>query len=100
MKFLIKALLGAALVYCLVHRDEFFPRQSARSDSAPAKGERRRVATPGRQSDLELLKAETLAKFTDGAREHCLASPHECAEVLKLIAAQASKRDAAGSDRR
>lgn|GEM_PF-2678888 len=94
MGFLLKSVFVIALVYFALHRDEIvasFARARVGSETA-AGGERRAV---GAKDDvLTALQRAAAAKLAGAAREHCLASPHDCLTLLKSAGAESSRRGA------
>ena len=94
MSFLLKSALVIALVYFLLHKDEFIaaPKPPPNFGRSAARGEH---ASAGAGEDvMTALQRAAAAKLVGAARERCLASPRDCLSMLKAIGAKSSKHGA------
>ncbi len=94
MGFLLKSAFVIALVYFALHKDEIVASLAlARGGSETATGGERR-AVGVKDDALTALQRAAAARLAGAARDHWLASPHDCLTLLKAAGADSPKHGA------
>ncbi len=92
MWFLVKCALAFALLYLFINANEPASK-TAPPPQAKTLGERRVIGA--KESPAAALQRAAAEKIAEAAREHCLANPRDCLELLKAASVETTKRDGA-----